>query len=523
MIMMGEREKAIEGIIQKLLAGERKLDRIKADAAKRHRLKDMVRNSEILSRLEAMDTELGTGHRNRFLSMLRKRPMRTLSGVTPIAVMVRPEGSCLYSCIYCPTGIGAKSYTGYEPAALRARQENFDPCRQVANRLAHYTECGHPTDKCEIIVMGGTFLQMPDEYKQQFIKGIFDGLNGKAGTGLMQAKLDNENARHRAVGLTIETRPDVCGKKEIGEMLEYGATRVELGVQHPDDAIYITINRGHAVRDVVSATALLKDSAFKVCYHIMPGLPGSDMGRDILMVKKLFSDPCFQPDMLKIYPTLVMPGTGLEKMMDGGGYRPYSSEESAEVISEFFRHIPCYARVMRIMRDIPAQYIGSGATKSNLRELVDKKIREKGIRAKEIRSREVGLLGKGFVQESFEINRTGYGASGGKEIFLSMENRDGLIAGFLRLRIPHAPFRMEITQSTSLVRELHVYGSEAGIGLEGAVQHKGIGAALLDSAERISKEEFGSEKIIVISGIVAKEYYRKLGYSDDGPYMSKAL
>jgi elongator complex protein 3 len=483
----------------------------------------MIKNSEILSGLKTLDTELGTDNRKQFLHLLQKRPMRTLSGVTPIALMIKPGGSCPYKCIYCPTGIGAKSYTGYEPAALRARQEEFDPFKQVQNRITHYTECGHQTSKCEIIVMGGTFLQMPGEYKQSFIKGVYDALNGQICEDLQAAKKLNETSIHRCVGLTIETRPDVCAKEEIDEMLGFGATRVELGVQHPDDSIYKTVKRGHKTTDVIHATKLLKDSAFKICYHLMPGLPGSNKKKDIAMVKGIFAKPEFRPDMLKIYPTLVMPKTPLEEMMKKGKFVPYTSEQAAEVISEFYRYIPEYVRVMRIMRDIPANLIGSGTTKSNLRELVEKRINEKGIQLKEIRSREIGLRGEKFNKDDFALSGTQYSASKGEEVFLSYENKENLIAGFLRLRIPDSPFRDEINEKTALVRELHIYGAEIEVGEKGKVQHTGIGARLLSEAEKMAKEEFDKKKMTVISGIGAREYYRKLGYRNDGSYVSKVL
>jgi elongator complex protein 3 len=505
-----------------IIAGLRKggdLAALKLDAARKFGVARVPRNSDLIARLRARNPRLLRS----LLPLLQKRPMRTLSGVTPVAVMVKPEGSCPYSCIYCPAGLGAKSYTGFEPAALRARQEGFDACGQVRNRLRHYSECGHPTDKCELILMGGTFLRMPGDYRRSFVKGIYDGLNGKTGRTLSDSQKINERAGSRAVGLTIETRPDVCGESEISEMLFFGATRCELGVQHPDDEIYRAINRGHGTADVVRATALLKDSAFKVLYHIMPGLPGSNPARDVAMVKRLFSDEGFRPDMLKIYPALVMPGTGLEKMMREGDYEPYGTETAVETISEFYRHVPSYVRVMRIQRDIPVQLIAAGAKNSNLRQLVEERVRRKRIRTREIRMREVGSdMGN---RDDFKIKKLEYGASAGKEVFISYENGDSMLAGFLRLRIPHAPFRKEIDAETALVRELHVYGAEAGVGERDPkkAQHSGFGSMLLEEAERIAQEQFGMKKMLVISGIGARDYYRKRGYRLRGAYMAKRM
>ncbi|MFA5412250.1 MAG: tRNA uridine(34) 5-carboxymethylaminomethyl modification radical SAM/GNAT enzyme Elp3 [Candidatus Micrarchaeia archaeon] len=502
---------AVRYIISQLLAGRSDLEKIKSEASRSFPLKTFPRNSEILAAFPK--DKLTT----RILSLLRKRPMRTQSGVTPVAIMVKPEGSCKWSCIYCPyTGKAPKSYTGEEPAALRARQSNFNPAVQVRTRLRHYRETGHPTGKCELIVMGGSFLSMPLPYRRSFIKSAYEAFNGRRAPSLASAKRANETARNRVVGLTMETRPDLCGKKEIREMLGYGATRVELGVQHPDDTIYKKINRGHGVKEVVLATSLLKDSAFKVCYHIMPGLPGSDEKKDVQMFKKLFSDPRFRPDMLKIYPTLVMPNTPLYEIWKRGEYEPYSAEKAAKVIAEAYRYIPPYVRVMRIQRDIPLPQIGAGVRHSNLRELVEKEagpIRE--IRAREVKDAD-------FSPEDAELKRIDYAASGGKEAFLSYET-GGKLIGFLRLRIPRNPFLKEITRRTALVRELHVYGSEAPVGGKGNAQHRNFGSLLLNEAERIAKEEFSARKMLIISGVGVRRYYMARGYSRDGPYVSMKL
>lgn len=498
-----------------LLKGRKDLEAVKLESALKFNLDCFLRNSDIFAALPKNSQE-------KLRRLLQKRPSRTASGVTPVALMIRPEGSCKYSCIYCPfTGKAAKSYTGQEPAALRARQYKFDARAQVEGRLKHFLEIGHPTDKCEAILMGGTFLNMPPKYKNAFVKKMYDGFNGKPSKTLEAAKKLNERARHRVIGLTIETRPDVCGKKQIDEMLGYGATRVELGVQHPDDKIYKLIHRGHTVKDVENATSLLKDSAFKVCYHLMPGLPGSSPKKDIEMLKNVFSDRRFKPDMLKIYPTLVLENTPLFEMVKSGEYSPYSAEKAAEVISEFYRHIPNWVRVMRIQRDIPRNLISAGVEKSNLRELVDAEILRKGIISREIRAREI--WGSEFPQKEAELMREDYEASGGKEIFLSYEWKNKMV-GFIRLRIPCSPFRKEIGENTALVRELHIYGSEAPIGSGSKeAQHRLFGSLLLKEAERIAKDEFGKEEMIIISGVGAREYYYRKGYSPKGPYVYKKI
>jgi elongator complex protein 3 len=505
------REQAVDFIIQQLLEGKTNLEAIKREAARKFNIGRMITKPEILERFPK-------GRLTPAISaILLKKPSKTLSGVTPVALMIKPEDSCRFKCAYCPfTGLAAKSYTGFEPAAMRAIDSNFDPFLQASGRVAQYEGGGHPSDKCEVIIMGGTFLGMDPSYKNFFIKGAYDGLNGIKSASLEDAKSRNEKSAHRAIGLTIETRPDMC-VPYIDEMLSFGATRVELGVQHADDGIYKTINRGHTVKDVVDSTKALKDAAFKVLYHIMPGLPGSSPGKDVEFVKTLFSNPNFRPDMLKIYPTLVMEGTELAKWAEEGRYEPYGAEESADVISEFFRYIPKYVRVMRVQRDIPAQKIGRGVKKSNLRELVDKKIREKGIRPVEIRSREV----RDSDFSGFAIEKTEYPASGGAEHFISFENED-LLAGFIRLRFPGGSSRCEISDSTALIRELHVYGSSIPLSEKGVVQHTGIGSSLLKEAESAAMEN-GYDKMIIISGVGAREYYSRHGYKKEGPYMAKPL
>lgn len=522
------RQKAIDSIIARIIAGEAEkagMDRIKREECRRFGISSMVKNPEILTRFPPgkLTTEIR--------ALLLKRPTRTLSGVTPVAVMIKPQGSCRHGCIYCPTSnLAAKSYSGFEPAALRSRQAGFDPRIQTSGRIAQYEGAGHPADKCEIIVMGGTFLEMDMAYKRSFIKGVYDGLNGTVSETLEQAIRKNETAPHRAIGLTLETRPDAC-VSHIDEMLSYGATRVELGVQHADDGIYRLIRRGHSVKDVKAATLSLKDAAFKVLYHIMPGLPGSSKRKDISFLKKLFSDQSFRPDMLKIYPTLVLDGTPLKEYAKQTGYEPYSTEEAADVISEYYRHIPKYVRVMRIQRDIPSQLIEKGVLKSNLRELVENLIREKGIAPQEIRCREAGLQGRRApAATGFSMQRLEYRASGGKETFLSFENDVGLIAAFIRLRFPG---NLESSRAGSgtggaagpdaaLVRELHVYGCEIPISGRGGIQHSGFGASLLKEAEEIAREG-GWGRMRIISGVGAREYYRKSGYVLRGAYMEKTL
>jgi len=329
---------------------------------------------------------------------------RTISGVTPVAVMTQPM-KCPGKCVYCPTYPAApQSYTTESPAVLRAIKCHYDAKEQIKLRLKTLSGMEHPTDKIELIVMGGTFLAYPKDYQYQFIKDCFDALNDKESSTLEEAKRLNQTARHRCTGLCIETRPDWCGQEEIDRMLEFGTTRVELGVQTLDDEIYRLVKRGHQVADVVSATTLLREQGFKVHYHWMPGLPGSTPEEDLELSRQLFSDDSFKPDGLKLYPTMVVAGTELEKWQKNNRYQPYDNETMIQLIVDIKSIVPKYVRISRVLRDIPAKFI-VGGLKDSLRELVKQRMNEAGIECKCIRCREYGHkgLGKALLKEAERI------------------------------------------------------------------------------------------------------------------------
>jgi len=517
--MENTRERAKSEAAALVLKGKMGVEDVKRRIGGKYRLAHMLKSSEILEKIPKQKRN------EKIMRALRLRKVRTLSGVATIAVMTLSD--CPHGrCTYCPRGQNAaQSYTGYEPASMRGRQNNFDAYAQVSARLEALRQIGHDVDKCELIVMGGTFNWQPRRYQQNFMKGCLDAMNNKKSKNLADALKINETAPVRAVGITFETRPDWAREKNVDELLAMGATRVELGVQALSDAVYKKVYREHTVADVVHATRVLKDSALKVGYHMMPGL-WSDERKDVAMFKRLFSDEKFRPDMLKIYPCLVLEGTALYQQWKKGEFEPYDSEKAADVIAKASAHIPPYCRVMRMQRDIPAPLIAAGVKAGNLRQIVGRRMKELGIRCRCIRCREMGLLGKKINENEIELRRIDYKASGGKEIFLSYEEKGGdALAGFLRLRIPNRPHRPEITAETALIRELHVYGQSVPIGAGGAekIQHRGLGARLLSEAERMAREEFGMDKLLIISGVGVREYYRKFGYSDDGPYVSKKL
>ena len=458
-----------------------------------------------------------------------KKFTRTISGVTPVAVMTLPM-KCPGECIYCPTYTAIpQSYTPESPAVLRARECDFDARKQVKIRLKALSEMGHPTDKVELIVMGGTFLAYPVDYQHQFIKDCLDALNEAESTTLEEAKRCNETSRHRCTGLCIETRPDWCQQDEVKRMLEFGTTRVELGVQILNDEIYRLVRRGHQVEDVVKATSLLKEYGFKVHYHWMPGLPGSTPEEDLELSRQLFSDTRFKPDGLKLYPTMVVEGTELEKWYRDGRYVPYSTETMINLTAAIKSIVPRYVRISRVLRDIPPKFIVAGC-KDSLRGVVKQRMKQQGTECKCIRCREYGhrALGDWEFGEP-RIVRMDYQASGGKEIFLSFEDENETLFGLLRLRIQSKPIPglgQLSNGNFALIRELHVYGPEVPLKHQNlaAAQHKGLGKALLREAERIAKAEFQAPQMVILSGVGAKEYYRsEFGYSQRGDYMVKSL
>jgi elongator complex protein 3 len=454
---------------------------------------------------------------------------RTISGVTPLAVMTRPA-SCPGKCVYCPTYPDApQSYTPESPAVLRARSSDFDAGRQVKVRLGMFGDMGHPTDKIELIIMGGTFLAQPVDYQRQFVKDCYDGLNGVESVTLEDARRINEMARHRCTGLCIETRPDWCGQAEIERMLEFGATRVEMGVQTLSDDIYRLVRRGHGVEAVVKATALLREHGFKVYYHWMPGLPGATPEKDLEMSELLFSDDRFKPDGLKLYPTMVVQGTELEKWYREGRYQPYDNDTMVNLIIKIKSIVPKYVRISRVLRDIPSRYIVAGL-KDSLRDIVKERMRQDAIKCRCIRCREYGHRAlAGWEIGEPHLVRMDYVAAAGKEVFLSFEDDNETLFGLLRLRIQSRAIPalgQGINGNQALIRELHIFGPEVPLNEQRtqAAQHKGLGKALMREAEQIASDEFDADNMVILSGTGAKEYYRtEFGYISQGDYLVKNL
>ena len=455
--------------------------------------------------------------------LLVTKKMRSMSGVSIITILTK-DYPCPGKCIYCPQEKGVpKSYLSNEPAVMRAILNEYDPARQVLSRIESLKKQGHPVDKVELIVIGGTFSCLPHDYQESYIKACLDAMNGFESKALDEAKTANEKAEHRCVGLTLETRPDYINEKEVEWFRYLGATRVELGVQALDDKILAINLRGHKVSETINATRLLKDAGFKVCWHLMPNLYGSNVEKDKKMFREVFSNPDFRPDYIKIYPCMVIKGAPLYDLWKEGKYTSYSNEELLEVIKNIKSHVPYWVRILRTIRDIPSVSIESGSKTSNLRQVVQREMKMENLSCKCIRCREVGSANKNNIDgKDKKLFVEEYESSGGKEIFLSFESADRkVIYSLLRLRLTSNQFLYEI-KDCALIREVHTYGQQAEIGEEGDTQHRGMGKKLILEAERIVKEN-GFRKIAVISGIGVRDYYRKQNYKLIGEYMVKEL
>ena len=459
---------------------------------------------------------------------LVKKPTRSISGVTPLTVVLPPKKCWHGTCTYCPGGeFAPQSYTPKSPAVMRAISVDYDAYKQVEARLSVLKKMGHPCDKIEIIIIGGTFMQYNLHFRDNLIKRIYDALNESGyddgAENIFEAQKINEGAKHRCVAFCIENRPDNCSTPQLQKMRDYGATRIEIGVQALDDEINVLTNRGHTIQDVVTATENLKNAGFKVGYHFMPGLPGSNVQKDIEMFKEMFSNQNFKPDQLKIYPCQVMGDTQLEKDYFEGKFKPYSDDEIDFVLKECLRLTPRYCRVMRMMREFPEEYLIAGTTNLGARKDVENELRNSKEKMEEIRFREIGFNKKN-VDENVDLKVMEYSASRGKEFFLEFVNKDDILFGLLRLRFPNKT-DLEELKDCALIREIHVYGQALNLSeenKEGSGQHIGLGKQLMEKAEELAKQN-GYKKIAVISGIGVREYYKKIGYELEGNYMVKGL
>ncbi len=534
------------------------ITKLKLKLCRKHKCKRIPTDIEIMLNADEQDIPV-------LKRFLLTKPTRTISGVAACAIMSKPIKCKHGACLMCPSrtkkGV-PQSYTGKEPASMRAMRNKFDSYMQVINRLEQYIVLGHPPEKIELIIMGGTFPSFAKNYQENFIMNAFKAMNdfsdmfykkkrfdivkfkgffelpGKVDstkrTRIIQKKmltlknknkkkLEHEHARNekskiKCVGMTIETRADYGKLKHGNEMLKLGCTRIELGIQSVYDDVLKKIERGHGVKENIKAIETLKDLGFKLNFHYMPGLPGSSIKKDLLGFKKLFNDPAYKPDMLKIYPCMVIKDSKLYKLYKQGKFKPLNTKQAAELIANMKTHVPKYCRIMRVQRDIPTYATVAGVDRTNLRQYVHEVMKKKGTTCSCIRCREIKANARiGRVK----IKVYGYDASNGKEFFVSAEDNKHLL-GFTRLRFPSQSLRKEITRHSALIRELHVYGPAVSIGKSGKVQHTGVGRKLMQKAEQIAKKN-KKNKILVISGVGVRGYYRKLGYSKQGQYMVKTI
>ena len=492
------------------------------DVCAKYSLERIPRNSEILSMANPVDFK-------KLQNILLTKPVKSASGVAVIAIMPKPFACPHGRCSYCPGGIEfntPNSYTGKEPIAISAIENQYDPKVQISKKIQQLVSFGHDPTKLELVIVGGTFLFMPKDYQINYIKSCYDALNGFQSVDLESAKKSNETTKHRNVGFTIETKPDYCKEEHVDMMLDYGATRIEIGVQCLQNRVYQIVNRGHDLNDVIDSFQIAKDAGYKIVAHMMPGLPTMSPKGDIEDFRTLFEDTRFKPDMLKIYPSLILKDTPLYDEYQDGKYTPYSDEDMLNVLTEVKKMVPKWMRIMRVQREITPMEIVAGPKMGNLRQIVHANLEKQGFSCKCIRCREAGLAKKKNLDEELILERINYDASEGSEVFLSYNDSDDLTYGFLRLRkSSQKAHRKEITSDTAIVRELHVFGKAIEIGSHGtnSFQHLGLGRKLMNTAEEITRNEFAAKKLLVISAVGTREYYQKLGYKIYGPYMAKEL
>ncbi|MCX6735912.1 MAG: tRNA uridine(34) 5-carboxymethylaminomethyl modification radical SAM/GNAT enzyme Elp3 [Candidatus Parcubacteria bacterium] len=520
---------------------------VREDSAVKSSSYDMPTNAEVLGLYREMRAS-GEEPANPVLELaLRKIKTKSNSGVAVVSLLTKPF-PCPGKCTYCPTEANMpKSYLSKEPAAARALTNEFDPRKQITSRLEALITNGHAVDKIEIIVIGGTWSFYHSAYREFVIKECFRACNdfdpitflnpnpelhrttlctqGSPVYELDELQKQNEKAKCRIVGLSIETRPDYITPEEIQRLRNYGVTKVEIGVQHLDDKVLTETKRDMTKADIARATELLRDAGIKVVYHMMPNLPGSDVKKDIEMFRELFADGSgFQPDMLKIYPCMVLEGSELYEIWKSGKFRTYTNDELMEVLREAKKLVPPYVRILRVIRDIPADYVKAGSIISNMRQWLEEDQKKNNwkcrcIRCREVREREVD------VSECSLIKRE-YNTLSGKEFFLSYEDeKKDILISFLRLRFPdkNTETTLPVLKNSALVRELHTYGRLVPIHKEGEQgQHRGFGKLLLEEAEKLARKN-GYKKLAVISGVGVREYYRKLGYELEETYMVKEL
>jgi len=525
----------IKELLRKDYKNEKEIMREKRKLAKKYQ-EEIISNSQILKIYKELITNKFLKSNKNLENLLKKRAVRTISGIAPVAVLTKPY-KCPGNCAFCPTEKNVpQSYLSNEPAVMRAIRCNYDPYIQVKDRLKALIANGHNPTKIELIVIGGTWSYLPENYKYWYIANCFKSANDFGKKKSTQIKIStsiknlkkflakeqkkNEKTKYQLIGLTLETRPDYITSEELEQMRELGCTRVEIGVQAIDDEILKLNKRGHGVVEIVQATKLLRDYGFKITYHLMPGLPGSSLGKDLEMFQTYFNNENFQPDQIKFYPTVVTKGSLLYQWWKKGKYKPYTEEELQQLIIDCKKIVPPYVRIIRLIRDIPGESIIAGNKITNLRQIM----KDKGVICQCIRCREIkdGIIKK----ENYDFKIIQYKASAGQEYFLSFEDKiSKKLLAFCRLRLPDKNFsslNFKFLNTSAIIRELHVYGALVSRGEDKKIQHSGLGKKLLEECEKIAiKNNFS--KIAIISGVGVRNYYRKNAYKLHKTYMIKKL
>jgi len=475
------------------------------------------------------------------LERLRMKPVRTLSGVTTVTVLTKPY-PCPGKCIFCPTDVRMpKSYLPDEPGAMRGLEHNFDPYAQVRSRIQALENLGHPTDKIELLILGGTWSSYRRDYQEWFVERCFDALNEVShhrdiheghevheerevpGSDLAEAQALNETAAHRNVGLVIETRPDEITTDEIRWLRHLGVTKVQMGAQSLDDRILEMNKRGHDVECTRRATALLRAAGFKIVLHWMPNLHGASPASDRADFVRLWQGFC--PDEIKIYPNQLLANAELYEYWQRGEFKPYTTEELIDLIADIKPGIPRYCRVNRVIRDIPSTNVVEGNKRTSLRVDVHKEMQRRGTHCQCVRCREV--RGRPVEAAALELNDLVYQADGAEEHFISYVTADDRLAGFIRLSLPahdSPPTGLADLGGAALIREVHVYGQSLPMGAEqnGAAQHAGLGTRLLERAEAIARQR-GFTRLAVISAVGTRQYYLGRGFERGELYLLRAL
>ncbi|MFQ5349203.1 MAG: elongator complex protein 3 [Thermoanaerobaculia bacterium] len=534
--------------------------------------------SEIIRGFRHLNQALAWGRdEEEFAARLRMKPVRTASGVAPVTLLTKPH-PCPGRCIFCPSDVRMpKSYLSDEPGAQRAAQHRFDPYAQTLSRLRAYHHTGHRVDKAELIVLGGTWSSYHEEYQLWFVKRSFEALNdfarwrdgalappatrglewaaldqridgrrphrsynrivsdhaqrhGDGGDGAETAGWDqlaevqrlNETAASRCVGLVVETRPDHLTANEVTRLRRLGATKVQIGYQSLSDEVLAANHRGHDVAATRRAMRLLRGAGLKIHAHWMPNLYGSSPERDVEDYGRIFADPDFRPDELKIYPCSLIESAELMRYWGDGRWRPYDHDELLEVLIECLRRTPEYCRLTRVIRDIPGTDIVAGNRRTNFRELAEAQLARRGLAALDIRAREVRH--RAVRPEELERRDTRYATSVGEERFLQYVTPDDRLAAFLRLSLPTEPVEIGEIARSAMIREVHVYGRLVGLGQRraGRSQHLGLGSLLIEHAAELAAGA-GFADLAVISAVGTRDYYRRLGFEDGELYQHRRL